>query len=403
MFFWTIVKVALKSLYANKMRSILAMLGIIIGCGAVIAMLAIGEGTKKKMMDRVSSMGSNLLVVRAGQNASGGVRSGTSQKLLPADGEALVKELVGIKAVTPVVQSSAQAKHFNKNAQVSILGCATTYPAIRDYTVETGRFFTEAEITQQARVAVIGPVTKTNLFGDSDAVGEMIKVKGINFQVIGVLKSKGDQGFFNPDDQIMAPFTTVMKQLQGVNYLREIDIQSESNYDLTKLQGEATALLRKRHRIADGADNDFEVRNQAEMVEMLNTVSSNFTWLLGTVAAISLFVGGIGIMNIMLVTVTERTREIGIRKAIGAKDKDILTQFLLEAIIMSSLGGLLGVGLGVGSATLIPILIPNFSTVVQMSSVIMSLSFSGAVGVFFGYYPARRAAQLNPIDALRYE
>ncbi|HBF34008.1 TPA: multidrug ABC transporter substrate-binding protein, partial [Candidatus Sumerlaeota bacterium] len=380
MFFWTIVKVAFKSLYANKMRSILAMLGIIIGCGAVIAMLAIGQGTKKKMMDRLSTMGSNLLIVRAGQSASGGIRSGTSQKLKPTDGEAIVKELTGVKAVTPVVQTSAQAKHLNKNAQVTILGCATTYPGIRDYTVEVGRYFNEAEVTHQARVAVIGPVTKTNLFGDSDAVGETIKVKGINFRVIGVLKSKGDQGFFNPDDQIMAPFTTVMKQLQGTKYLREIDIQAEDGYDLTKLQGTVTALVRKLHRITDSADNDFEVRNQAEMVEMMNTVSSNFTWLLGTVAAISLFVGGIGIMNIMLVTVTERTREIGIRKAIGAKDKDILTQFLLEAIIMSGMGGLLGVFFGVGTAALIPLLIPNYMTVVQISSVIMSLSFSGAVG-----------------------
>jgi len=251
-------------------------------------------------------------------------------------------------------------------------------------------------------VAVLGPTTANDLFGDASPLGETVKIKGINFTVVGVLKAKGDQGWSNPDDQAILPLSTAMKQLLGLTYLNEIDIQADEGADLTRVQEDATAVIRRRHRTAAGTPEDFNVRNQAEILETASSVSQTFTVLLGGIASISLLVGGIGIMNIMLVTVTERTREIGIRKAIGAKDRDILRQFLVEAILMSGLGGLLGVGAGVGVAGIIA-RFSQFTTAVEPSSIILALSFSAAVGIFFGYYPAWRAAMLNPIEALRYE
>ncbi|MCX7044717.1 MAG: ABC transporter permease [Candidatus Sumerlaeota bacterium] len=402
MLFWTIVKVAIKSLLANKLRSFLAMLGIIMGCGAVIAMLAIGQGARSQIMNRISSMGTNLLIVRSGQRHMMGVASGTSEKLTLEDAQVLLKEVKSIKMMAPVVQGSAQVKYMNKNTRCTILGASVTYLPIRDFAVEFGRAFTETEAERVSRVCMIGPVTKKNLFDENDAIGESIKINGVNFKVLGVMKSKGDQGFFNPDDQVIIPYTTHMKQILGVTYIREIDLQAQEGTNLTKMQEDATAVLRRQHRLQADAPDDFEIRNQADMIEMANSVSQTFTILLGTVACISLLVGGIGIMNIMLVTVTERTREIGIRKAIGAKNRDILTQFLLEAIIMSGMGGFLGVIAGVGASTLIGKM-TQFTTQTQISSVLISLSFSGAVGIFFGFYPAKRAAQLDPIESLRYE
>jgi putative ABC transport system permease protein len=400
--FWTIVKVALKSLVANKLRSFLAMLGIIIGVGAVIAMLAIGEGARSQVMNRISSLGTNLLIVRATQQGSMGVMSGTSAKLVLEDAQALINEVNGIQMLSPVVQGSAQIKYYNKNTRCAIIGASMTYLSIRNFEVEKGRSFTEREAEHMARVAVIGSATKEDLFGSNDAVGEAIKINGINFRVVGVLKSKGDQGWFNPDDQAIVPYTTLMKQVLGVTSLREIDLQAYPDTDLKALQEDAKTVLRRQHRLLPETPDDFEIRNQADMLDMASSVTRTFTILLGSVAGISLLVGGIGIMNIMLVTVTERTREIGIRKAIGAKNRDILSQFLLEALIMSGLGGLIGVGVGVGIATAIA-RFTQFTTVTRPFNVLLALSFAAAVGVFFGFYPARRAAQLDPIDALRYE
>jgi putative ABC transport system permease protein len=401
MIFWMILKVALKSLMANKLRSILAMLGIIIGVGAVIAMLAIGAGTQQSVMNRISAMGTNLLVVRPGQRGTGGVMSGTQQNLT-LDDTAAILQVKGVKQIAPVVSGSAQVKFFSKNTRTSIQGTAITYLPIRAFEIEHGECFSEQDVERNARVAVLGPVTVENLFGAGDAVGQTVKINGINFRVTGVLKSKGDQGFFNPDDQILLPYTTAMKQLFGVDYVKEIDIQAQDNADLTALQNDVSQLIRKRHKIQPGMPEDINIRNQADILETANEFSQRFTFLLGAIACISLLVGGIGIMNIMLVTVTERTREIGIRKAIGAKDWDILWQFLIEALLMSALGGLIGVGLGVGSAALLKSF-TTYTTIVKPFSIVLALSFSAIVGVFFGFYPATRAAKLDPIEALRYE
>ena len=402
MLFWTIIKVALKSLFANKLRSFLAMLGIIIGVGAVIAMLAMGAGAKKTIMDRIYAMGTDLLTVRPGQHDMRGVRSSTQENLTLEDAEAILKEVPNVLAVAPAVSGSGQLKYFNKNARANVIGTGITYFSIRNFDIEKGRMFTEGEVDRMARVAVLGPVTVQNLYEADEPVGSVVKLNGINFQVTGVLKAKGDQGFYNPDDQVIIPYTTAMKQVFGLDYLREIHVQGVRGCNLKEVQEATSAVLRTRHRIQSTAPDDFYVRNQAEMVQTMTSVSRTFTILLGGIAGISLLVGGIGIMNIMLVTVTERTREIGLRKAIGAKERDILRQFLLESLLMSALGGLIGVGFGVGAAKIIASA-TAFTTSVEMSSVLMSLSFAGAVGVFFGYYPARRAAKLDPIEALRYE
>ncbi|MDB5322342.1 MAG: MacB-like periplasmic core domain containing protein [Phycisphaerales bacterium] len=402
MILWMILKVALKSLMANKLRSILAMLGIIIGVGAVIAMLAIGAGTQASVMGRISAMGTNLLVVRPGQRGTGGVMSGTQQNMTLDDATALLTQVRGIRAIAPVVSGNGQLKYFGKNARATVMGTSITYMPIRAFEIERGEMFTEQDVERMARVAVIGPVTAENLFGASDPIGQTMKVNGINFRVVGLIKSKGDQGYFNPDDQLIVPYTTAMKQLFGLDYLREIDIQAKEDADLTQLQADALAVLRKRHRLQPGTPDDVNIRNQADLLETANEVSKKFTVLLGAIAGISLLVGGIGIMNIMLVTVTERTREIGIRKAIGAKDRDILNQFLIEALVMSALGGLLGVGMGVGSAEILG-RFTDFATIVKPYSIFLALGFSAAVGIFFGYYPATRAAKLDPIECLRYE
>jgi putative ABC transport system permease protein len=401
MFFWMIFKVAIKSLTANKLRSMLAMLGIIIGVGAVISMLAIGAGAQKSVMDRFTAMGTNLLTVRPGQRGTGGVMSGTQMNLTVEDAQALTA-VPGVQSVAPAVSKGAQLKYLSKNARTEVQGTTPTYFPIRNFEVEHGRPFNDLECDAMARVIVLGPVTAENLFATEDPIDKTIKINGINFRVIGVLKAKGDQGWFNPDDTAMVPYTTGMKQLFGLDYVREITCRVADGANIDATQEAIMQVMRKRHRIQPGQPDDVQIRNQAEMLANANEATQTFTFLLGSVAAISLIVGGIGIMNIMLVTVTERTREIGIRKAIGARNKDILRQFLIEAIIMSASGGLLGVAIGVGSALLIA-RYTSFVTYVQPAAIIMSITFSAAVGIFFGFYPAWRAAKLDPIEALRYE
>jgi putative ABC transport system permease protein len=402
MLFFTVLKVALRSLYANKLRSFLAMLGIIIGVGAVISMLAFGAGAQRQVMDRVTAMGTNLLIVRPGNRGTGGVISGTQQNLTLEDAQAVVTDVTNVLQIAPVVGGSAQVKYLGKNARVSIIGSAPPYIPMRNFEVEKGRCFTESEADKLAHVAVLGPTTVTNLFDDNDPIGETVKLNGINFLVIGVLKAKGDQGFYNPDDQIIMPYSTAMKQVFGVDKLREIDIEGVDQADINVLQDDIATLLRKRHRIQTGFANDFFVQNQAELIETASSFSRMFAILLGGIASISLLVGGIGIMNVMLVTVTERTREIGVRKAIGARNRDILSQFLIEAMLMSGVGGVIGVVIGIGIAEAVA-RYSTFSTIVETSSILLALSFSAGVGIFFGYYPAYRAAALDPIDALRYE
>ncbi|MBC7472707.1 MAG: ABC transporter permease [Candidatus Sericytochromatia bacterium] len=401
MFVWTIVKVALKSLVANKLRSFLAMLGIIIGVGSVISLLAIGTGAQKQVIDQVSSMGKNLLMVRPGFRGSGGVRSGSQQNLKLNDAQAILNKLSDIDLVSPVVNGNYQLKYFNKNTNSSLSGVASTYFPIRNLEVDKGRFFTENETDNMKRVVILGSQVSIDLFADNSPLNEDIKINGVNFNVIGVIKQKGSQGG-SPDDQIFVPYKIAMKQLIGTDNLREIDVQAKDKADLTALQDSMTQLLRKRHRIQDSETDDFTIRNMAEVLQEAESFTKIFTILLGGIASISLLVGGIGIMNIMLVTVTERTREIGIRKAIGAKNKDILRQFLIEAIVMTTSGGLIGLLFGVSIANLVGKFTP-FPPVVTISSIIISISFSMTVGLFFGYYPARRAAKLDPIEALRYE
>ena len=402
MFFLITVKVALKSLFANKLRSFLAVLGIIIGVGAVIAMLAIGSGAQKQITDRLQAMGTDLLMVRPGNRGSGGVTTGTRQNLKVEDCEAIMAEVKNIKAIAPVVQGRAQVKYFENNVSTTVLGASDSYLGIRNFKIAKGRGFASGESEQLARVALIGSATATNLLGQDEPIGAVIKVDGINFTVIGLLETKGDQGWFNPDDQVIVPYMTAMQQLMGRDYLSEIDIQGAPGADLSKVQEAVTEVLRRRHRLQDDQENDFSISNQAEMMATMSAVTQTLKMLLGSVASISLVVGGIGIMNIMLVTVTERTREIGIRKAIGARDRDILQQFLIEAIVMSCVGGLIGVAAGIGVAQAVGAF-TSFVTEIQPGSIFMAMGFSSAIGVFFGYYPARRAAFLHPIDALRYE
>jgi putative ABC transport system permease protein len=402
MLFWTTVKIVLRSLVVNKMRSILSMLGIIIGVGAVIALLAVGAGAQKQVLSRVTALGSNLIMVTPGQSKSGGVRSAPFETLTPEDADAVHAGIAEVLRMSPVARGNGQFKYYNKNKQASIMGVTSSYIKIRNFEIDRGRAFTQSEIEQRAKVAILGSDVAKDLFGDASPLDEKVKVSGVAFKVIAVLKSKGTQGPFSFDDQALIPYTTAMDRLLGVDHLSEFDLQIEDGADQTAVQAKVEELLRTRHRILEGKDSDFQVRNMAEMVAAVTSVTNIFSLLLGSVAAISLIVGGIGIMNIMLVTVTERTREIGIRKAIGADDRDILIQFLLEAIVMSTLGGLIGVVLGTIIAAIITV-VSGFTMPVTLASVLLALSFAVCVGVFFGFYPARRAASLDPIEALSYE
>ncbi|MDP2267926.1 MAG: ABC transporter permease [Deltaproteobacteria bacterium] len=401
MLFWIILKVGVKSLLANKLRSILAMLGIIIGVAAVIAMLAMGSGAQKQVMDRFTAMGTNLLTISPGQRGSHGVVSGTQQNLTLEDAQAIIKEVKDVTMVAPGVQGGVQLKYLNKNTRTNLYGTAITYFTIRNMQIDRGRAFSEGEVDRTARVAVIGPTAAKNVFGENDPLNETVKVNGINFKIVGITKAKGD-GWGSPDDRIIIPYTTAMQQIFGIKYLRGIDIQAADGAVLDKVQADVTALLRKQHRLQPNVEADFEIRNMAEIRDSANQVTSTFKYLLGGIAAISLLVGGIGIMNIMLVTVTERTREIGVRKAIGATEGNILAQFLAESVIISGLGGLIGLGLGVGISKMIPKFSP-MTTLVDWSSAILAIAVAASIGIFFGFYPAWRAAQLDPIEALRHE
>ena len=432
---WLItIRSALKSLLANKLRSILAMLGIIIGIAAVIAMLAIGTGAQDQITSRFQAMGTNLLFIRPAPRSANGVVTGTQQTLVVDDALAIAK-LDGVGAVSPVVNGRVQAVYMNHNANTSVNGVAVPYFQIRNFELDNGRAFNELEAESLGRVAVIGSSLAQNLFGEDDPVGATVKFNNINFKVVGVLKSKGDQGWASPDDQALVPYTTAMKILFGQDYLREVDVNVADGADMTAVSGQPagssgfgppgarggtqhkvappadsiTALLRKRHTIRDlSIADDFLIQNQAELLASFSASIMTFRILLGAIASISLLVGGIGIMNIMLVTVTERTREIGIRKAIGAKNRNILTQFLIESVIMSALGGLFGASLGIGAAKVIGYFAKAPGSVLPVPVVdpifvILSISVAGLVGIFFGVYPAWKASRLDPIEALRYE
>lgn len=406
---WTIIKVALRALRAHKMRSLLTTLGIIIGVASVIAMLGLAAGTKEKITARMSAFGANLLSVRAGYSGgSSGVRTAVSQRLTVEDAQAIFNELPQyIEAVSPDLDGPVQAKYGNRNTRVEINGEAPPYFEIRNFPLASGRPFSDAELQRAEKVVVIGPKTAEDLFGEGvDPVNETIKVNGANFRVIGLTKPKDERS----DDNLWAPYTTVMNQVLGQDHLDQIYMKVRDGVDMAVAQAAVEEVLRRQHRIQFGKPDDFTVRNIQEAVDNLNQVARIFTILLAGVAGISLLVGGVNIMNIMFVTVTERTREIGVRKALGAKERDVLSQFLFEAIALSTVGGFVGVGLGVGSIYLLNYVTAKvseegeaFGAQVQSTPIILAVGVSMLVGLLSGFYPARRAARMDPIEALRYE
>lgn len=398
---------AFSALGANRLRSILTMLGMVIGVGAVITMLSVGEGTKAQVQATIESMGSNLFIVQAGSAQSGAVRTGAGgvPTLTAADAEAIA-ELADVNAAAPVAPGNAQVVTAYGNWSTQIMGTTEDMLVARDWSLASGYPISESDVRSASRVALIGRTIVTNLFGDEDPVGQTIRIRNLPFVVQGVLAGKGQSlDGRDQDDTILVPVTTAQRQLFAGRFgdtVRFIVVQASSADAMSRVQTDMTALLRDRHRIGEGQEDDFQIRNLAAMADSAAQTAQVMTLMLAAIASISLIVGGIGIMNIMLVSVTERTREIGIRMAIGARQRDVLLQFLLEALMLSLLGCLIGVGLGIGGAWLIKLL-GGLDTVVTPESVILAFAVATAVGVFFGYYPARKAARLKPIEALRYQ
>jgi putative ABC transport system permease protein len=402
-----IIRVAFRALVRNKMRAILTMLGIIIGVSAVIAMVSIGQGAQASVQAQIESIGTNLLFVSAGAQNVGGVRSGTgdtgTNTLTVEDLDAIKREVPSVAMVTPTVNSRTQLVVGNMNWNTSLQGVSEQYPEVRKWTVQSGTFFTDADVRTAGRVIVIGQTVADNLFPGMDPVGQTLRVANLPFRVTGVMTRKGqDQQGRDQDDIAFAPYTTVQKKVLGSPRL-QVAYASAISQDATyTAQEQITELLRQRHKLGDNEANDFTVRNMTDIAEAANETNNTMTLLLACIASVSLLVGGIGIMNIMLVSVTERTREIGIRMAIGARSSAVRSQFLIESIVLSLTGGFIGIVLGV----IVSVSIPKFlgwPTLVSSLAIIGSVIFSAAVGIFFGYYPARKAAGLDPIEALRYE
>jgi putative ABC transport system permease protein len=401
-----LVRIAINALMRNKMRAFLTMLGVIIGVASVIAMLAIGQGSKKSIQDQVSSMGSNLVFVMPGSQARGGVQLGnsSSQSLTLKDVDAIAGNSPSVVMVSPEVRSAGQAVYGNQNTPTSMYGEDVNYLQIKKVSVKTGRMFTDREVKTSAKVCLLGKTVITNLFGQNvDPVGATIRFKNIPMKVIGTLDERGQNNFGqDQDDMILAPYTTVQKRILAITYIQAINTSAVSEAKTQQAIDEITATLRTQHKIKAGEDDDFMVRSQAELVKMFSSISDVLTILLGAIAGISLLVGGIGIMNIMYVSVTERTREIGLRMSIGGRGIDILMQFLMESILLSVIGGVIGILLGVGVSRIIAGVM-HWPVIVMPESVIVSFLVCSAIGIFFGWYPARKASNLDPIDALRYE
>lgn len=401
-----LIRIAIHALLRNKMRAFLTMLGVIIGVASVIAMLAIGQGSKKSIQDQVSSMGSNLVFVMPGSQARGGVQLGNSgsQSLTLKDVDAIASNSPSTVMVSPEVRSTGQAVVGNQNTPTSMYGEDVNYLQIKKVKVKTGSMFTDRDVKTAAKVCLLGKTVITNLFGEkADPVGATIRFKNIPMKVIGTLEERGQNNFGqDQDDMILAPYTTVQKRILAITYIQAINTSAVSEAKTQQAIDEITATLRTQHKIKEGDDDDFTVRSQAELVKMFSSISDVLTVLLGAIAGISLLVGGIGIMNIMYVSVTERTREIGLRMSIGGRGLDILMQFLMESILLSVIGGVIGILLGVGASRVIAGVM-HWPVIVMPESVIVSFMVCTAIGVFFGWYPARKAASLDPIDALRYE
>ncbi len=401
-------RIALRALMVNKMRSTLTMLGIIIGVGAVIAMIAVGSGAKARVVEHISSMGSNLLMVRSGSSTSGGLRmgSGTVPTLTVDDAEAILDEIPSVKYVAPDLPGVAQVIYGNQNWSTSITGTFPEMLEIRSWPVTLGRSFTWQEVNGDAKVCLLGWTVMETLFENIDPVGQIVRIKNIPFTVVGVLTHKGQSGpGHDHDDTIVVPLTTAQKKLFGMQFpgmVRGISIQVREPELMNEAEQQIKALLRQRHRIPANEENDFTVRNLTEVMASAQASGDVMALLLGAIASISLIVGGIGIMNIMLVSVTERTREIGIRIAVGAKSRDILLQFLIESLILSLIGGMLGIAIGI-SGTYLLSTFAEWPTLLSAKAILLAFAFAGSVGVFFGFYPARKASLLNPIEALRFE
>ena len=398
------VRIAFTGLSANKLRSSLTMLGVIIGVAAVIAMMAIAQGARQDTLKRIQAMGTNTLMVMSGQSRSGPVRggAGSSQTLVAGDATAITNAGPPIVHVSPEVSRAAQVKYRNTNTNVSVQGTSQDFCEIRNFTLERGRYFTAGDVRSMRRVCVLGPDTATTLFGRQSPIGKSVRIAGDTFEVLGMMKAKGAQGPHNPDDQVYVPYTTAMRRLFGLTSLRSISVQLTSMDQSSQAIERITGILRKRHRIPAAGDDDFMIRSQAEMVETAEETSRTFTLLLAGIASVSLLVGGIGIMNIMLVSGTERTREIGVRKALGARARNIMNQFLIEAVVLSVTGGLVGIALGVGGSVALA-KSAGWTAIIAPQAILLAFGFSVAVGVFFGSYPAHKASRLRPIEALRYE
>src|SRR5919199_4310355 len=401
-----ILSVALGALRVNKLRSFLTMLGIVSGVAAVIAMVALGSGAQKAVNERIAALGTTLLTVMPGQAfGPGGIRQTDQQRMTMKDAQALEQQATALAAVQPEMQRQLQVQYLTKNTNTSIVGTSANYLPVRKFELAAGRMFTPGEDQARMRLAVLGPAVLENLGVESPEgiIGEQIKVRGIQFEVIGVLKSKGQGGgFFNPDDQVLVPVQTARFRLFGSDRLRSISVLARTEDDIPEAMAEIQKILRRQHRLRPGKPDDFQIRNQSDFLNTLGETAAVFTRLLAGIAVVSLLVGGIGIMNIMLVSVTERTREIGIRKALGATRMNVLLQFLIEAVVLSLLGGLIGIAIGIAAAKFLDWRF-QWNTAVQPSSIGLSFVFAAMVGVLFGVWPARRAARLDPIIALRYE
>jgi len=402
------LRIALKALGRNKMRSGLTMLGIIIGVGAVIAMIAIGSGAKARIQEQIASMGSNLLIVLSGSATSGGIRfgSGSVPTLTVEDSKAIASELSAVKYAAPVLQGVTQIVFGNQNWATITFASTPEVLLIRDWPVIKGRSMIQSDVEGAAKVCLLGQTVVDNLFGDIDPVGQVVRLKQFPFTVVGVLSIKGQTTWGqDQDDVVYVPLTTGQRLLFGQQFpgmVRSISVQATGPDTMNLAEDQITGLLRQRHRIRANQDNDFSVRNLTEAMSAAEESAKVMSILLGAIASISLLVGGIGIMNIMLVSVTERTREIGIRMAVGARGRDILWQFLVEALVLSLIGGIIGIILGVGASKIISQMF-RWPTLISVQALLLSFSFAGGVGIFFGFYPARKAAQLDPIEALRFE